>query len=156
MAQNKISLLLTALVVSVFIVWFSPLGTVTYVRAEKPLPYGIPHGLNPKTERILLDLIPCESQGRATALNEVDRDGTPSYGLLQFKPSTLYWAVKTYHLLPDIEKGEILNVIYNGDLQIRAFLAMYGDGKPVSWWKTQFPQCSKNHGYWLDLSTETN
>lgn len=33
-------------------------------------------------------LVKCESHGDPKAVNPKDRDGTPSYGLLQFKPST--------------------------------------------------------------------
>lgn len=158
MTKNKIwlfAVILTALALSL---WFLPLNTVSYQSdaldpvldepALPPLPYGIPRGLPAKTERILIDLIKCESQGNPNALNEVDRDGTASYGLLQFKPATLHAVVTQYKILPDIEKDEILNVIYDGDLQIRAFLAYYGDGQPISWWQQQFPACSKKYNYW--------
>lgn len=32
----------------------------------------------------------CESRGKDEAVNPKDRDGTPSYGAFQFKPSTFY------------------------------------------------------------------
>ena len=114
------------------------------------LPFNIPCDTPQKTKTILSDLIACESQGKETAINAVDRDGTPSYGLLQFKPSTLLWAVREYDLMPDLEDGEVMNVILSGDLQVRAFLAMYGGGKPKEWWAQQFPACSRKHNYWRE------
>lgn len=110
--------------------------------------YDMPCDTPVSTQIILSDLIRCESQGKETAINAVDRDGTPSYGLLQFKPSTLLGVIKGSNLIPDFEDGEISNVMLFGNLQIRAFLAMYGDGKPRSWWRQQFPDCSRKNGYW--------
>jgi len=40
----------------------------------------------------------CESQGNPKAINPRDSDGTPSYGLLQFKPSTYAEFAKLYGL----------------------------------------------------------
>lgn len=121
----------------------------------KPLPkvmegqtWTIPEGLDPKTHQMLIELIDCESTGNANALNKVDRDGTSSYGLLQFKPSTFHGAVKLIH--PEMSYDEAFNAIYDGNLQIRAFLAWYGEGKPIAWWKQQFPACSAKYGYWLE------
>lgn len=112
------------------------------------LPYTIPCDTTEKTKTVLKELISCESGGRENALNPNDKDNTPSYGLLQFKPSTLLWAIRTYNLRPNIEDDEVMNLMFSGQLQVDAFLAMYGDGKPESWWKSQFPACSKMHGYW--------
>lgn len=44
----------------------------------------------------------CESRGVETAVNKVDRDGTPSYGLMQFKPDTFYSLSKKYGLPSDV------------------------------------------------------
>lgn len=112
--------------------------------------YELPCETDRKTEIIITDLIRCESGGKEKAINEVDRDGTASYGLLQFKPSTLLGAIRQFKLMPDLEDGEIMNVMLIGDLQIRAFIGMYGGGKPVEWWAQQFPACSKKHKYWLN------
>lgn len=110
--------------------------------------YTIPEDASPKVKRILKDLIKCESGGNPRALNKVDRDGTSSYGLLQFKPSTFLMALKL--IKPDATYQEAFNSIYNGDLQVKAWIAWYGDGKPVSWWRQQFPACSKKFNYWLE------
>ena len=73
----------------------------------------------PRT-RIINDLISCESGGNAKALNPVDRDKTASYGILQFKPSTL--------------------------LQINTAGYMIMDNwKNSSWWLQQFPDCFKKY-----------
>lgn len=40
----------------------------------------------------------CESRGVETAVNKMDRDGTPSYGSLQFKPSTFTYFSERYGL----------------------------------------------------------
>ena len=53
-------------------------------------------------EAWLQKLIHCESRGVPTAINPVDLDGTPSYGLLQFKPSTFTGYRKQYQL-PEAE-----------------------------------------------------
>lgn len=155
--NRRIALFLTATAL-LAIGTLYPSNTVSYERTEanspvsrEPInPTHIPYVLPAKVVRILTDLIRCESHGNEHALNAVDRDGTASYGLLQFKPDTLYMVVKQYGLMPDIERDEIMNVMYDGDLQVRAFVAWYGDGKPVSWWQQQFPACSLRYGYWLD------
>ena len=38
----------------------------------------------------------CESRGVDTAVNKRDRDGTPSYGAFQFKPSTYAYFARKY------------------------------------------------------------
>lgn len=46
----------------------------------------------------LARLMQCESGIRANAVNPNDLDNTPSYGILQFKPSTFYGGVKAFGL----------------------------------------------------------
>ena len=46
----------------------------------------------------LARLMYCESGLKSNAVNPKDLDNTPSYGLLQFKPSTFHAAVKKYGL----------------------------------------------------------
>jgi hypothetical protein len=122
------------------------------VKAPKTaLPYKIPDNLDPKTRQILTDLIHCESRGNSNALNPIDKDGTASHGLLQFKPSTFISAIKIVD--PTFDASTVMEALYDPNLQIKAFLAYYGDGKPISWWSRQFPACSKQYGYWLDFDT---
>ncbi len=50
-------------------------------------------------QQIWLDALEwCESGGNPKAYNPKDRDNTPSYGLLQFKPSTFYYFEQRYEL----------------------------------------------------------
>ena len=84
-------------------------------------------------------LIQCESGGNDKAINPRDRDGSPSWGLLQFKPDTLYKYVKRYSILPSIESQEIMNVIFDGELQVRVLKEMLED--PAVDWYREFPDC---------------
>lgn len=101
-----------------------------------------------KHQAFLDALINCESGGNERAINKVDRDGTSSYGLLQFKPQTLYRFVhEKYQILPDIEEVEIMNVIFDGELQIRVAKRMIDDPEvDLSW---EFLDCFGRHGYLL-------
>ena len=86
----------------------------------------------------------CESRGVPTAINQVDRDGTPSYGALQFKPSTLkYYALK-YELLTmeDLDTDEkVMAKVMDRDIQRAIVTEMIGDKSTR--WHTQFPDCTK-------------
>ena len=84
-------------------------------------------------------LVQCESTGNPNAVNPKDLDGTPSYGLLQFKKGTLYNYLLKYKILPDIERQEVMNVIFDGDLQIRIFKKMMED--PSVNLSAEFPAC---------------
>lgn len=79
----------------------------------------------------------CESRHRDGAVNKVDRDGTPSYGRYQFKPSTFNYFMKKYEL------GTSTNYV-DGDLQEKIVEQMIvrNDVK----WSTQFPDCVKKNG----------
>ena len=104
---------------------------------------------NGRTIAILRDLIDCESRGNPNALNPKDLDQTASYGLLQFKPQTLYSFGKKYGIIKDMESQEIMNVIYDPVLQIKVAGEMIKEyGHLESFWRQQFPQCSSKYGYW--------
>lgn len=127
---------------------FSQIGSISIIQTKKPVlepfggqKWGIPENLSIRTGVVLTDLIWCESRANGGAVNKIDLDGTPSYGLLQFKPLTLWdWATK--HKILDIEKAEIMNVIFDGQVQIDAFLAEYEEnGQKEAWWKQNFPGC---------------
>lgn len=79
----------------------------------------------------------CESHHNDSAINKVDRDGTPSYGRYQFKPSTFYYFMKRYEI------GTSTNYM-DGDLQEKIVEQMIirNDVK----WSTQFPDCVKKLG----------
>lgn len=81
-------------------------------------------------EEWLKNLIKCESGGNPLAVNEVDRDGTPSYGLLQFKPSTFETFSKAYGVV-----GELMDP----EAQKEIVRKMMDD--PSVKWEKQFPDC---------------
>jgi len=110
--------------------------------------YSFPSYLTglPRTT-IVPDLISCESSGNAHALNPKDRDGTPSYGLLQFKPSTLYVEAIQYGLLASsTPESQIKKVMYVAQLQVDvASYMIMGSWKKPAFWLQQFPQCFKDY-----------
>lgn len=73
----------------------------------------------------------CESKGKPSAINPKDRDNTPSYGILQFKPSTLAYFGKKYGITgelmnPDTQQAIVEQMILRGGID----------------WHQQFPVCS--------------
>lgn len=86
-------------------------------------------------EAWLEDLIACESGGRPGAINPKDRDGTPSYGLLQFKPSTFAMFSKAYGI-----EGELMDPEAQKAIVVRMM-----DDRSVKWHK-QFPACVRKLG----------
>jgi len=82
-------------------------------------------------------LIWCESRGIETAINPVDLDNTPSYGLLQFKPSTFHYFMARYEI------GTSTNYM-DAELQQRIVeeMILRNDVK----WHIQFPGCTKKLG----------
>lgn len=100
----------------------------------------------PKLAIVLADLAFCESGFNEKALNPNDLDNTPSYGLFQFKPSTLYFYALKYQVLSDIEQAEIQNVIYDGSIQLKTVAKMIENrGHKESFWLQQFPGCYKKY-----------
>ena len=80
-------------------------------------------------------LIWCESKGNAQAINPKDRDNTPSYGLLQFKPSTFELFKKQYGVTgklmdPEVQEEIVKEMIIHGRKD----------------WTKQFPDCVRKLG----------
>lgn len=76
----------------------------------------------------------CESKGNPNAVNKKDRDGTPSYGLLQFKPSTFTYFAEKYgidgsagYMDPKAQSLIVEQMILRNDVT----------------WSQQFPACVK-------------
>ena len=84
----------------------------------------------------LQQLIICESSGNPEAINPKDKDGTPSYGLLQFKPSTFTGYRKQYGL-PEAE-------LMDPEAQKETVRHMMQD-EFVNWHQ-QFPACVRRLG----------
>lgn len=89
----------------------------------------------PEQESWLKKLEMCESSGRPDAINAVDLDGTPSYGLLQFKPSTFEAFKKAYGI-----EGELMDP----EAQRAIVRKMMSD--PSVKWHIQFPACTRKLG----------
>jgi len=83
----------------------------------------------------LSKLIQCESTGNPHAVNPKDLDGTASYGLLQFKPSTFEMFSKKYGIAGELMDGEAQKKI------VRAMM----DDTSVRWHR-QFPACVNKLG----------
>lgn len=124
-------------------------NTITYERQPDPLPVIEPPAplatttiLRPKLkvedaqEAWLADLINCESHGNPTAINPIDLDGTPSYGILQFKPATFHGYRKQYGL----EEAELMDP----EAQKETVRHMMLD--PGVNWYQQFPACVRRLG----------
>lgn len=75
----------------------------------------------------------CESGGKPSAINPKDRDNTPSYGILQFKPSTFTLFAKedglastTDYMNPDAQEAIVTQMILRRNVN----------------WSQQFPVCT--------------
>lgn len=79
----------------------------------------------------------CESRGNPKAINPNDRDNTPSYGILQFKPSTFNYYQARYgtdkgtgYMDPDAQTAIVEQMIIRNDVK----------------WSQQFPECVRKLG----------
>jgi hypothetical protein len=122
--------------------------------------WSYPDFLTGEPRKILPDLILCESGGNTAALNECDKDKTASYGLLEFKPHTLWTEAIHYGLIPTSTPESAFRVkgnpklqsveqrnkelIYNAQLQVLVASHMIMDNwKDEKFWLQQFPGCFK-------------
>lgn len=88
----------------------------------------------------------CESHGVKTAINKMDKDGTPSFFSFQFKPSTFkYYSVKYKLLSPDLEYEDYFNWMSDYDMTREVVRRMIDD--PKVQWNMEFPDCVKRLGY---------
>ena len=98
----------------------------------------------------------CESRGIPSAVNPKDRDGTPSYGGFQFKPSTLAYFSQKYGIAvsptmaspEDRTKADVMDY----DTQHKVLEAMVRDAGHINW-SQQFPDCTKKIGRPPQVST---
>jgi len=141
--QTKIALLI-ALVGLLITLIPTKVATYTVVAEEDPKPT-----LTHRQKAWVGSLEWCESQGIGTAINEVDKDGTPSYYWFQFKPGTFRGYGEQYGL---IEKGktdaEIMVLMKNYELTYAIIEQMVMD-KSISdrtWRYSLFPGCVAKNG----------
>lgn len=77
----------------------------------------------------------CESGGNPNAINPKDRDGTPSHGLLQFKPSTFAGYTKKYGL----PAADLM------DPEAQRTIVRHMMDDPNVRWLNEFPDCVRYH-----------
>lgn len=123
-----------------------PATSMSYIRLKKPAvkyapaPVAAPivePTLSKRQTIWLHALMWCESKGKPEALNPKDKDGTPSYGILQFKPGTFNHYAKLYGI--DASAG-----YKDADTQEKIVTQMILKGNIK--WSQQFPQCTKQLG----------
>lgn len=85
----------------------------------------------------LAKLMLCESGIKEGSINPKDLDNTPSYGLLQFKPSTFQGAAKKYELASTTDH-------MNAESQVAIVINWILDGSAN--WRQQFPACTDKLG----------
>lgn len=118
--------------------WVAGLITLALLGIPGKASSGVPRETPQLSDRqaVWLDaLIWCESKDIPVAINPKDRDGTPSYGLLQFKPETLALFEKKYGITGDLmssstQKAIVTQMILQGGIN----------------WGHQFPDCVKRLG----------
>ena len=107
--------------------------------AFAPINVGSP--VKPVFDPILLDLMAklrqCESSGNDLAIHYFDGD-SHSYGRYQWKAESIWYYQQKYKLLPDIEEAEIMNVIFEPEIQDMFTYKVLEDGGWRNWtncWK---------------------
>jgi hypothetical protein len=121
-----------AIVITVLAVLVLTPSTASYVVSDETIQKT---DLQQKREDWLAKLEMCESSGNPKAVNPRDLDGTPSYGLLQFKPSTFEMYSKRYSI-----EGELMDP----EAQ-RALVRAMMDDERVRWHR-EFPACVERLG----------
>lgn len=113
--------------------------------AETPAPTQTAPALTHQQTAWLGALEWCESRGNPKAINPKDKDNTPSYGILQFKPSTFSLFATKYGLAsttdfmnPDAQEAIVTQMVLQGGIQ----------------WNYQFPACTARLGI-PPMSTST-
>lgn len=87
----------------------------------------------------------CECRGNHEAINQVDRDGTPSYYAFQFKPGTFRGYGEQYGVIPKgLTEAELMEQLKSYELQREIVGYMILDPK-INWYQ-QFPDCVRKHG----------
>lgn len=87
----------------------------------------------------------CECRGNHEAINQVDRDGTPSYYAFQFKPGTFRGYGEQYGVIPKgLTHAELMEALKSYELQREIVSYMILD--PSINWYQQFPDCVRKNG----------
>ena len=114
---------------------FADVSKETYVKKEEP------KELTTHAQKVWISALEwCESRGKSQAINPKDRDGTPSYGGFQFKPSTFEMYRERYGIEMPIVKKEQWSFMHY-DTQRKIIEHMINDKKVK--WENEFPDCVK-------------
>lgn len=89
-------------------------------------------------DRLIDQLAWCESRNNPLIVNPADPD-TRSVGLLQFKDETFWRYNQIYKVVPDLEKHEVANVIFDGDIQRALAKEILKDGGWKNWYNCLKP-----------------
>lgn len=98
-----------------------------------------------RIQRIVDALILCESQGNPRAINPLDKDGTASWGILQFKPTSLrMYGIKYGYFGEKVSWDWVATKLFDGELQKQIARQMITDPTidkynewPVCWPKVK-------------------
>lgn len=89
-------------------------------------------------DRLIDQLAWCESRNNPNAINPHDPD-TGSYGLVQFKIDTFYRYNQIYRVVPDLERNEVINIIFDGETQKKLSKNIIRDGGWRNWYNCLKP-----------------
>lgn len=99
---------------------------------------GIPRS---KIEPLMVKLSVCESGNNPNKTNWYD-NGSPSYGLFQFKEKTWIEQIRKYNMFPNTEDKELINLIYDRNTQETLTMLMLIEENGWLHWKS----CAKKVG----------
>jgi len=103
-----------------------------------PLILPTPTALEVAQEEWIDALAQCESSNNPNAVNQMDIDGTPSFGLLQFKKSTFAALSKEY----DIGTDDYMDPVAQREIVRRMLADPYFTDAELR--NRQFPGCIRN------------
>lgn len=120
----------TAIVLVLLAIWvlFRPVKVISVVKADQETPSSGRDDL----DRLIDQLAWCESRNDPFAVNPAD-PVTRSVGLLQFKDDTFWRYNEIYKILPDLERHEIPNVIFEAEAQRALAKEIIKDGGWSNW-----------------------
>lgn len=128
-----------AIITTLFVVPIVAASTVSYTHLDKPVIVRYLPFLSLAQDAWVHNLELCESNGNPLAVNPKDRDGTPSYGAFQFKPSTLWYYAAKY----GIPVGDGDYMLYSRQLAVVQQMVLHRN--QINW-QQQFPVCVEKYG----------
>jgi len=135
--KQLIAVAVTAFVVGAGLVALTVPGTTVYTQEVVTETVVKNDGLTPAQTIWLAKLMKCESGVSESAVNPNDLDNTPSYGILQFKPTTLSAFTVKY----GIERNDNMDA----EAQVAVVTHWLLNPKEVQW-ERQFPGCVNKLG----------